>query len=155
MSNVQRFAAGTLTRTAIRASSAYAWLLFPVWSDQKRPWLNSRFPDGQQLKLAAVDDMVSGKTKGSGFFEIDWVIPIMSPLQLAYCDTVMSWSDTVLSAAATIQTLTARGAWRVFNVTAHRPIEGQDFDIRHGGSDLYGMAYDVRFRFTHGTENTT
>jgi len=64
--------------------------------------------------------------------------------QLSYLDTLLGWSNTVWSAAATVQGLDTNGAWQVWQVIAHRP------DPEQMRKAVLGGWMDVWIEFTDG-----
>lgn len=136
--------AGHVNAATIQGDPDNAVERWPLQSDQNpaRPWLpptnRSTFP-----RPARVVRTADGNTHASGFYAFEWHFTYMTWGQLAYLDTLLSWSETVWSAAATVQTRDDRGEWQVYQVTAHRPDPADQRKADRG-------AGNVVIRFTNG-----
>lgn len=81
--DLDRLAAGWITKTAILANSAYLFSNFSVGSDQKSdnqtiiPWL-APTNKSQIARRSVYDQMVSGKRQGQGFTNFNLVFGLLT-----------------------------------------------------------------------------
>jgi hypothetical protein len=152
-----RAAPGTLTKTALNATTGYGIGAWPILSDMRigtMPTWRNPSDEGKFPMLARVTRVLSGQSAADGPIEFEWIFPFLTHGMMAYADAYFGWSRTVPSVTGTYQTRLAEipmhldSAWICCNGIIHRP-QPTDYTVKPNG------CYGVKWLFTDGVENTS
>lgn len=138
-----QLANGNIAKATLQGSATYTITSFAAASDMgTRGWTipgdSSTFPQPARIVRTA-----DGNSRADGYYEWVWVWDYLTEGQLAALDTLFSLSDTVWSAACTVQLRMPDGGFDCYQAIIHRP------EPRSLKRSAVGFV-EVSFRFTNG-----
>lgn len=141
------WAFSSISKSTLQGNSAYNIENFTWQSDQTAPILGWKPPQRKgttRPKLGRYPQNLDTSQRGDGFWEFVWCLPPMTPLMFKFI-LDNQFGSGVQFAPATVQTFDESiNDYNAFQVTANRPVYGQDYDIQDE------MFIDVKYRFTGG-----